>query len=101
MYKETNNESVKTGVVTTIKYINGIYGKLHTLYGDLINKYPSNAKFMYDICISVVKGSHNWANNEKRYEKGIRMIKSIENNDDDEFNSLFGISNIVCGDPKQ
>nr|QBK89848.1 MAG: hypothetical protein LCPAC101_01310 [Pithovirus LCPAC101] len=99
MYREKGNESIKAGVITSIKYIDGIYGKLSNLYKELIDQYPSNAKFMHDICISVVKGSHNWANNEKRYEKGIRMIKSIEDNNDFDFYGLFDNLNVVSGDP--
>lgn len=83
-----------------ITYTNSMYRNLEHAFARLANKMPSDSEFMGKICLCVVKGSHNWANLQKRYSKGIRMLECIDKNDHVAFDELFcEREGTVAGDP--
>ncbi len=98
-YDHTQRIHEKQGVESAVKLINSMYKHLSELYEQFIKKYPNESDIMETLCFSVVGGSYNWANLEKRYFKGRYMFSCLEKEDEAGFLSVFGEYVIVDGDP--
>lgn len=98
-YKIASYQDIKYGIINTIEYVDQLYKKSYQLYTEFSQLYPDDKDFMAIIFLSVVVGSYNWANIEEKYKKGRIMIDTIKNKDDQTFNQLFDLYDIVAGDP--
>lgn len=100
-HTDLQHKEEKRAVETAIYYTNTLYRNMEDAFKRLVREDPDNAEAVGTICIHVVKGSHNWANLQERYEKGVRMIHCIKTGDNRAFDALFAEhEGIVAGDPE-